>query len=365
MGHISPEYFEKINHNSTLEFLKPSNFGWIKHENGYLKRIKDTEIIASNLSWGHSQVGTRGSINSLQLFSLLQKFIFDDPTLELVPPEMLAIIESTGGKSLVVYERDKGFNARVEHLANGELAVVDMEGCLAITVGLGSIDKTLRSHFTGVHPNRRGQHIGWNLKVLQGYEAAKTGHEDMTWTFDPMLGNNANVNIASLGGVVQDFIIDKYGENTSGLYHTNYSDRFQLEWHFSTKEVQERLSQFKNETLKKTRTEDVIDVPEVNLDNLERILINLPPKIKYEIPGNTQDLPSEVMNEYRAKLRMTIGQLLNCVSVDTHTIHTLKPHRLNETVTYGPYMITDFVSGFENDGRNNKKRKNYYILTLK
>ena len=138
------------------------------------------------------------------------------PPEELVPVNMLAILPDTGGSVLVAYREELGFNA---------------DGWLGFAIAAGGRSGTLVSHMLGVREEQRGtRDLGWHLKLLQGYEALRAGHRSAIWTFDPMRGANARLNLEKLGATVRELTLDKYGVLRSDLYGDVPSDRFTAHW---------------------------------------------------------------------------------------------------------------------------------------
>ena len=88
------------------------------------------------------------------------------------------------------------------------------------------------SHILGIHPDFAHYNIGFRLKKAH-YEIAKLqGIKLVTWTYDPLQGPNANLNIAKLGGIVKIYKVNYYGEvmGESDLVSGIPSDRFWVEW---------------------------------------------------------------------------------------------------------------------------------------
>src|SRR5262249_20567325 len=145
----------------------------------------------------------------------------------LVPSNVLAIMADTGGAVLAAYDPALGFTA---------------EGWLGFIIGLGSSTGMLVSHMLGVREDVRGAaDIRWSIKLIQAHEALRTGHHAMSWTFDPMRGANARLNLEKLGTVVHTLTIDKYGVLPSTLYGDVPSDRFTASWDLLDPATAERL----------------------------------------------------------------------------------------------------------------------------
>jgi predicted GNAT superfamily acetyltransferase len=98
------------------------------------------------------------------------------------------------------------------------------------------------SHMLGVHPDYRNSGVGFALKRAQWQMARHQGVDRITWTYDPLLSRNAQLNIARLGAVCSTYLVDEYGPmrdaNNAGLF----TDRFQVDWWVNTPRVIRRLS---------------------------------------------------------------------------------------------------------------------------
>ncbi len=97
------------------------------------------------------------------------------------------------------------------------------------------------SHMAAVLPSAQGRDIGYQLKVFQRQEVLKQGLELITWTYDPLQGVNARLNITKLGAVVQTYYPNLYGTMTSGINAGVSSDRFEAAWWLKAEPVQARL----------------------------------------------------------------------------------------------------------------------------
>ena len=58
------------------------------------------------------------------------------------------------------------------------------------------------------------------------------GYDLIEWTFDPLQAMNAHFNFAKLGGVVEEYAPNFYGESTSTLHRGTPTDRVVLLCHF-------------------------------------------------------------------------------------------------------------------------------------
>jgi len=83
--------------------------------------------------------------------------------------------------------------------------------------------------------------LGLRLKLAQRQWAIQMGVELIEWTFDPLQAQNAHLNLARLGAVVEEYEENLYGASSSRLHAGNPTDRFVAEWHISTPHVERRL----------------------------------------------------------------------------------------------------------------------------
>ncbi len=187
---------ESAARSAALEAFRPEGFGFRRHRGRWVKDGDALGAIAvAPLSWQHVHApsyeeiaGERVPCDALGFLVGLQARTWGMPPEELVPANLLAVLADTGGSALVAYDPSVGFNA---------------DGWLGFAIGLGARSGTLVSHMLGVREEARGtSDIGWHLKLLQGYEALRTGHAAACWTFDPMRGANARLNLEKLGAVV-------------------------------------------------------------------------------------------------------------------------------------------------------------------
>jgi predicted GNAT superfamily acetyltransferase len=115
-----------------------------------------------------------------------------------------------------------------------------MLGFAYAVVGMKNGQPMLWSHMTGVLPEYRGG-LGYWLKLEQRARALAQGYELIEWTFDPMQAMNAHLNFAKLGGVVEEYAENFYGESTSALHRGTPTDRLIVSWRIAEPHVVRRL----------------------------------------------------------------------------------------------------------------------------
>jgi chorismate synthase len=135
-----------------------------------------------------------------------------------------------------------------------------MVGFAYAVVGMKDSRPMHWSHMAGVLPDYRGG-LGYRLKLEQRTRALAQGIDLIEWTFDPMQTLNAHFNFAKLGGVVEEYAANFYGESTSALHRGTPTDRLVLSWRLSAPHVVRRLEQ---PTELRVRAAEVGDAPVVN-----------------------------------------------------------------------------------------------------
>ena len=121
-------------------------------------------------------------------------------------------------------------------------AAGQMVGFAYAVVGMKDGRPMLWSHMAGVLPEFRGG-LGYRLKLAQRERALAQGYDLIEWTFDPLQAMNAHFNFAKLGGVVEEYAPNFYGESTSALHRGTPTDRVVLSWKIAEPHVVRRIEQ--------------------------------------------------------------------------------------------------------------------------
>ncbi|WP_243297336.1 GNAT family N-acetyltransferase [Bacillus litorisediminis] len=97
----------------------------------------------------------------------------------------------------------------------------------------------LCSHMLGIHSDYQKSGIGEKLKQKQRELAIEMGYSFITWTFDPLLGVNAYLNLHKLGGIAGSYSENHYGMMEDAQNAGLPTDRFKVEWWIKSKYVSE------------------------------------------------------------------------------------------------------------------------------
>ena len=130
--------------------------------------------------------------------------------------EVMRAVEHAGGYVTGAYD---GASGRMLAASSGFLAMAPDRGVV------------LHSHISGVLPEAQGRRVGWALKLHQRAWSLERGIETITWTFDPLVRRNAWFNLAKLGAVAVEYLVDFYGPMSDGLNAGEPTDRLFTRWH--------------------------------------------------------------------------------------------------------------------------------------
>ena len=153
----------------------------------------------------------------------LQKEIWAEADVELVPDSVFVVAEHTGGQTLGAFEGQRliGFTLAMPGLRNG--------------------GAYLHSHMTGVHANYRDRGVGRMLKLYQREEALSRDIRLVEWTFDPLEMRNAHFNLNRLGAIARRYEPNMYGITSSPLHRGFATDRLVAEWYLDSPRVMAAL----------------------------------------------------------------------------------------------------------------------------
>jgi predicted GNAT superfamily acetyltransferase len=141
-----------------------------------------------------------------------------------------------------------------------------MVGFAYAVVGMKAGRPMQWSHMAGVLPEFRGG-LGLRLKLAQRDRALAQGYDLIEWTFDPLQAMNAHFNFAKLGGIVEEYAQDFYGQSTSVLHHGTPTDRIVLSWKITEPHVVRRIEQAS--VALRVKSHEVTEAPIANTTVME------------------------------------------------------------------------------------------------
>lgn len=94
----------------------------------------------------------------------------------------------------------------------------------------GRQDLHLHSHLAAVRPDARGSGVGRALKRHQRDWCLARAITHVSWTFDPLVVENARFNLHHLGAVGDRYLVDLYGPMDDDINRGDASDRLLVHW---------------------------------------------------------------------------------------------------------------------------------------
>ena len=105
----------------------------------------------------------------------------------------------------------------------------------------GTPDLHLHSHLAAVLPSAQGRGIGRSLKRHQREWCLDRGIEHVSWTFDPLVRENARFNLHHLGAVGDRYLVDLYGPMDDDINRGQPSDRLLVHWDLRSERTERAL----------------------------------------------------------------------------------------------------------------------------
>jgi predicted GNAT superfamily acetyltransferase len=177
----------------------------------------------------------------------LQRIIWSGNETEIVPINLLVAAIHNGGLAIGAYPAEPHDPART---------VEPSQPMIGFVFGFPGFYPTpdgprLKhcSHMLGVHPDFRNKGVGFMLKRAQWQMVRQQGIDNITWTYDPLLSRNAQLNITKLGAVCNTYLRNEYGKMQDDLNAGLVSDRLQVDWWVNSQRVNLRLSKKKRPQL--------------------------------------------------------------------------------------------------------------------
>lgn len=151
----------------------------------------------------------------------IQRLTWGDEFTEVVPATILQICQKVGGVAAGAFDRNDqmlGFVFGLTGVHHGRLVHW--------------------SHMLAVTPEARGLGLGKRLKLYQREMLLQMGVVEVRWTFDPLVAQNANLNINALGTEMERYVPEMYGSNTGSDLHSGLgTDRLVALWMIGDEKV--------------------------------------------------------------------------------------------------------------------------------
>jgi chorismate synthase len=209
----------------------------------------------------------------------IQRDTWGETFTEVVPATILMICQKVGGIAAGAF--DPGGR---------------MLGFLFGLTGLAGGRRVHWSHMLAVRPEARGAGLGRRLKLYQRDELLKLGVEEVRWTYDPLVAQNAHLNFNDLGVEVERYVPDMYGSNTGSALHSALgTDRFIVVWHIAS----DRVARITGGA--RPRLDQLDAAPVVNVRDLPST-----GPVRVEVPEDIQQVRAaspEVARRWRATTR--------------------------------------------------------------
>jgi predicted GNAT superfamily acetyltransferase len=252
----------------------------------------------------------------------------DDPN-DVIPLHVLLTAQKNGGLTAGAFS------------ASGEMIGL-LFGFLGLT-GEGKIKHC--SHLMGILPDVRRQGVGRQLKLFQRQYVLAQGFDLVTWTFDPLEGVNASLNIARLGGIAHTYYDNLYGDNLpDGLNSGLRTDRFEVEWWIASP----RVRQFVDSERVRPGYPAVLDAGARLVNDVQPGAGGLLMPVSMTADADAETLLVEVPPEFQAIRARSMDAAR---SWREHT-GTLFKHYFARG-----YTVSDFISS-----RDDPRRRNFYVL---
>ena len=175
------------------------------------------------------------TIEEMSAVETLQREVWPGSETDVVPAHLLITAVHNGGLVLGAFTNDESSTGSGERLVGFVFGFPGLE-----FTPDGPRPKHC-SHIAGVYPEFRDGGVGFALKRAQWQVVRHQGLDHVTWTYDPLLSRNANLNIARLGAVCSTYRRSEYGDMRDEFNAGLPSDRFQVDWWINTKRVERRL----------------------------------------------------------------------------------------------------------------------------
>lgn len=186
------------------------------------------------------------TIEEMQAVQELQSLVWSSPGTDIIPLHVLVTFAHNGGLVIGAFSQREPDGEEEEVSRSNQGIQNRLVGFVLGFPGLYFTPDGPRpkhcSHELGVLPEYRRQGLGFILKRAQWQMVRHQGLDLITWTYDPLLSENAHLNIVKLGAVCSTYLPQIYGDMHDSLNAGLPTDRFQVDWWVNSQRVQRRLS---------------------------------------------------------------------------------------------------------------------------
>lgn len=209
----------------------------------------------------------------------IQRLTWGEQFTEVVPATILKIAQKVGGVAAGAFD------------AGGRLV-----GFVFGLTGVQAGRLVHWSHMLAVRPEARGAGLGKQLKLYQREVLLAEGVSEVRWTFDPLVAQNANLNLNALGAGIEAYVPDMYGSNTGSELHSGLgTDRLVVLWRIAEPEVAEAIAGGARPLERRA-----LEAPIVNPGASELAALPAEPVVRIEVPADIQQVKREAMELARA-----------------------------------------------------------------
>ncbi len=235
----------------------------------------------------------------------------------IIPAYFMELISKKGGLVLGCYDQD--------HLIGYNFAFP----CLSSSLGT-----YLFADSMAFLPEYQNKKLGYHVKLFQ-YICAKETFQYIVWTYDPLRGRNANLNIRKLGGKVYRYLPSLYDTSSRVVTNTDKipADRLEVIWDLRAESVKKKMDRMRNEDANTLTSSPLVD------ENSALLMNSNVHSIRVQIP---YDFDALIQNNHRVALS-----------------ERLKSRKVFLRCFQQGFHVDNF---YQEKANNQMKPKNFYIL---
>ncbi len=193
------------------------------------------------------------------------------------------------------------------------------------------------SDMLAVRPEARNIGVGRRLKEEQRKMVRELGGDVIYWTFDPLVGRNAHLNLNRLGVRISEYVVDMYGITDATLHGGVATDRLIVAWPTHDDEIAERLS----ESERALSSLDCCQSPIVTSEWIAEVTgaTILPHCVRVEIPADGESLLLTGSPE-AARWRMSVREGMRWGFTSGYTVSAFLSVNGDAGEGHGFYMLS-------------------------